>query len=940
MDVLSIIFLPGCPAAAAEPLQVEVPLLLRREQIVRRAEDVGVCLEIREEAFGFCSLPDLDTIRFLSQLFDDTQVGRDYSSLRLTDDRVRQRQIEAIGLPPTCSADAATLALEWREPMRFIGASLFRRLCATRSLEGRPSVASLIHRFLDQHPSRDQQTDQSTMQPSGCILLNFALLPPRDAWRDALMALPWEALFEPDHLAPLEVEYQIVIARCVDPRPQRLPAPFSREQPVPTLTVMPQGGASHRENLDDAEKQALPYRPDRHGDRLVWCDCPPPSLGSTSEALLAQLEQHRPVLLHYFGHGSFHDSDSRDPASNLLVDGPSLHATQLASYLRVPPLWLFSCFACHSGTAGDLRGLPLSSSRWSLVNALGDQIPVMLMMTVKIATTAAGVAGEAWYEALSAGRTVLYAARSMRVALWRHTQSRLSLGHDYWDPNIHAWWIPALYLRHPRWDSALVDNEQRLRLLMPEGEFKRPTTRQEDTIARVLDRFSRGRARVVVIHGEQDQASRTTLLHQIARLHPARHILLSAKVPQGQTARGRLTTLRQAITACLRQARGLHVHWSSLAAVSEEEQRLRYGEELAAPRDEAFWVLIDDIDRLTSTDNLEDADLGLELLRPLERADPWVRFIVTTRTPLFDRLLTAAMRDPELCELEPIKPLYQQPQPYTHDYDRLVAHLANQDLKQRILDLLIGLGVPVTRATVARYCEDAVAGSEFDVDSALTSLAQDGLLAQRPPDELYRLVIEQRVLQRWGEDPTKVRMRTNIQTWCNQWYEASLRLALPRVRNTATAIGLPEDLLRLILSQKDELYEIRPRAAAYEIVDHNFVDQLGSNTIPTPYHWWLLMLKLAVHYGHQDLMTAYIKRRLADGTPYTPADQGVLNLILGWLTGDEDISDRVARMLELLDVSASACPSASISYVPPRVDRGLSLRLRSGSSLEFGRPTG
>jgi len=862
---------------------------------VRWERLVEAQLEIHREAFGCCSLLTPEAAKLLSELLDDTQAGRDYSNRRFTEDPALRDLLVKMGLPLAASPDEAP-GPQWHEPARWVGLYLFQALCATSSPEGRPSVGALIGDFLDGTRHGPGQP------PDSCICFSFALLPPHDPWRDALLALPWEALFEPERPAPLQIEHRLVIARSVDPYPNQKPAPLDLTRPVPALALIPRAGVDERADLRGAEERARPYRADLHAALPVWCDCPPPTPGLGRADLAGQLDRHRPLLLHYCGHGDFQDWDNRQPFSSLQIDETPLHATEVDSYLRNAPVWLFSCFACHSGTAGGGSGEPLSSDRWSLVNALGDRIPALLMMTLKITARAAGVAGEAWYQGLFAGETMLRAAHTMRHALWNHAQQQFAERDGYLDPNAHAWWIPALYLRHPRWNCPLVDHEQRHKRLMPVGEFKEPNSTQQATIDEVLSYFSRGRARVVVIHGEQDGASRTTLLHQIARQlesegvqqaaqRPPRHLLVSAKVPDGHTAHTWLAAIRQAIIARLRQSRREHVHWSGLAPQAAGAQHEIYSRELAAPREEPFWVLIDDIDALTSPKSQGGADLGMELLRPLGPIDPRIRFIVTTREPVFYRLLTSDPRDPVEYVEKSIPVLYSEREPYTSHYDTLRGYLeapANYP-KRKILGLLMVLGVPVSRATLEHFGENSAVARGDDLDMVLGQLIGDGVLTEE--GERYRLAIEPEIMDRWLHDPHPhtIELRNELYKWCDAWYEERVADALRRVGHAPDQIDLPDDLFRFIMTfgLPEQTYR---RRELLEIVDYNFNQAVEKGELPIPYRWWLLMLKMALHYGHSELLVKYIERRLAGPTPYTSADTKLLHLLLRWLGGEAGAS--------------------------------------------------
>jgi len=369
VDILSIIFLPKCVAPPENAPEADLPLLIRRERLTPDHQQSV----LTAETSGCCRLPTPRIVKVLRDLFDDTQTGRVYWDL--AQDEANREALRTLGLTEgvmNSVSPGPTGAL--KEPARFVGANLFRRLADTKSPEGRPSAQGLFQTFLDDHPP----APASAAPRLGCILINLSLLRVRNVWYDALLLLPWEALTEPEHPLPLQIERPIVIVRTVAADPYQQPLDLDLEQPLPMLTLLPRKGIS--DPIRNAELRARPYAPERHFQELVWCDCPEPQSGVERSDVGEAIHQHSPAALHYFGHGVFRPNDPGKPVSALQFDDGLLSALELSTRAQNCPIWLFSCFACHSGAPGDQSEQPLSSERWSIITTFSSMVPAMLMI--------------------------------------------------------------------------------------------------------------------------------------------------------------------------------------------------------------------------------------------------------------------------------------------------------------------------------------------------------------------------------------------------------------------------------------------------------------------------------------------------------------------------------------------------------------------------------
>ncbi|MCX7790467.1 MAG: ATP-binding protein [Chloroflexaceae bacterium] len=883
MDILSIIFLPECVAVPVDAFEADLPLLIRREQMTPD----GRRITLTAESSGCCRLPTPRTVRVLVDLFDDTQAGRTY--WMLAQDAENWRALHTLGLTDgLTSGDLSRPSGALGEPARFVGANLFRRLAATRSPEGRLSAQELIRAFLEDHkPDKDTRL--------GCILINLSLLKVRNDWYNALLLLPWEALTEPERPAPLQIERPIVIVRTIAANPYQPPEELNLEQPAPMLALLPRKAITPE--IRAAERRARPYAPRRHRQELVWCDCPKPRPGVRRAHLRKIFERHAPAALHYFGHGAFWPHDPGQLVSALQIDDALLGALELATQAHHCPIWLFSCFACHSGTPGDQSEQPLTSERWSIINTFSSSVPAMLMMTISISTTAAGVAGEAWYAALAGGATLLQAAHQMRRALWEH-----ALQHQgRWFGDRHAWWIPALYLRHPCWDRALVNHTAWKQRLQPPGQSYPPTRDQQEQIKAIFERLEHSRYRVVNVHGRTPQTSRTTLLHQIAeRLRAERkgHLLLSA--PGDGQAGGieRLAMLKNVIITRLRQARGLHAHWDGQSLKramfdnpTAEELHRRYVKALKAHRQKPFWVLIDDIDRLVEPQSQDGREPfpGLSLLPLHECGETQVRFIVTTQNPEFGRQLYINVLKLETDETLSIPRLFTQPRPYLHSKHAFMEWYRErkEHLSSRLLAMLLIADQALHETTMHAYCEMKELGERADVARALEHLESEELAArdgQRCQARLDRALVEH-----WAGDQATAGIRADIRAWFRRWYDQVARETLRKQHNV-----LPEDLFRLIL--KRSLFEM---PSGCEIADYNYGGTADRDN--ALYRWWLILLESAVRYGLKSSLADYVADLARSDVPYTACDRKILNYLESWLRGTASRDAFVPLMEEILD---------------------------------------
>lgn len=958
MDILSINFLPGCPLPAPGELVAKVPILVRWEQLgaevappssakaappaTSLAPNTAKPQNLPREAFGCCSLPTPELVGHLSYILELTQTGGTYSDLvehnpdykqawhtiaglgqlaaprRSVRTQRRRRALRTIAALGQSAAPDSWLASILNEPARIIGQALFRSLCAA---EGRPeySVGALINAFLEKHPhSGKNNAVPPADPPTGCILFNFAQLKLTQPWRGALLMLPWEALFEEERPSPLQLDRHLVIVRSVDPNPHRAPMDLKLDYPISTLALTPAQGMT--DDLIRAELQARPYHPERHATQLVWCDCPAPQRGLDREQLQHQLDQYQPQLLHYCGHGDYWlIADQRKPAQQLKLDdaNAALGAVELHALLSRSFPWLFSCFACHSGSTGnhEQNEQPHTSQRWSLLDALGADIPALLLMTNKIVAQAAGVAGAAWYDALAQGQTLLVAAQALRHALWREAHSRANADYAI----FHAWWIPALYIRHPRWDRALVDHaawDKRLKPSDPNhGAEVRLNARQEEYVARIWQTLAPSEhgqppRRIVVLHAVDPGVSRTTLLYALDRkLKLSRSessLLLSAKPIKlegkpAETPQERLKLLRSVITAHLRQGRYEHVHWQQLHQLHNDQQQAVYLQEIAAKHTRPTWILIDDFDHIKDYDGDDSYFLGLQLLQINNLFAYDVRFVVLT--------MGSSLRSDYLgehCESITIsKRLYEVSYHYHVDYQQLQAYLATHDggMQKFVIQLLIAVTGELSLLSIAEICKlVGMASGRESVAKTVDTLTQIGVvLVREAKDQVSspqahaskqrrcQLQLQTQCLQAWENDPANERLKTEVAIGLDAWLGQKVHSVF-KGEDDLLEEAFPIILQRAVADSK---------ILEYEVVDYNnrqieLKGQLGDE-LTWIYKWWIVLIRNAVEYQMKQELMLYIDQRLQDETPYSAADTEILRLIRTWLSNPQEAQESIGN---------------------------------------------
>jgi len=244
----------------------------------------------------------------------------------------------------------------------------------------------------------------------------------KDPRLDAIAALPWELLCDPETGDYLSLENSVV--RFLTLPRATLPPPVA---PPLRVLLMPS-------NPSDLRPLQLAHEHERIAG--AWRALPAVRV-ETVKADLASLREYLQAaeynVLHFMGHGEFGDE------GELLLeaaDGSSEPMTGriLGSVLRTAPsLRLVVLNACSSGEMPRRHGLDPYSSVASALVAAG--LPAVVAMQFPVFDETASIFSEKLYRRLAAGDSPEAAVTKGRLAI-----------HDH-DPESLEWATPVLYLR-------------------------------------------------------------------------------------------------------------------------------------------------------------------------------------------------------------------------------------------------------------------------------------------------------------------------------------------------------------------------------------------------------------------------------------------------------------------------------------------------------------
>jgi hypothetical protein len=271
-----------------------------------------------------------------------------------------------------------------------------------------------------------------------CVQIESDLREPELAW---LHELPWELLYDAETEEFLCLTDKVQVARYIDaPRPER-PRPAEL---ISILALVSDVNGRGYPKLDlDQELKNLDQAARQEGVRLVVLR------DAHRGALAAALAKEPFQVLHFLGHGWFNTAScegglvfqTTDHLADLIT-GRAL-ATELKNFRDLEMVFLNSCSTARTSSRREQS--PFLGAATALVLA---GVPCVIAMRAPVSDSAAIAFSSAFYQALSAGRSVEMAMYSGRMAVER-------LNH------YAEWAAPVIFLRR---SSAVVAGRRWRRL--------------------------------------------------------------------------------------------------------------------------------------------------------------------------------------------------------------------------------------------------------------------------------------------------------------------------------------------------------------------------------------------------------------------------------------------------------------------------------------------
>lgn len=361
---------------------------------------------------------------------------------------------------------------------RRVGQALYRALTAERGL------ATALH------TARAAATAQGTS-------LEWHLHLPAHAVE--LAALPWELLWA-DDAEPLLLSRGRVAActRYLDV-PHAVPPPPTGTPPLRVLLVVPHAHMPAALRAAEQAARAAVWQPALASGQLIVETLSPATRSTLYERL------HRaptPTVLHYFGHGRYHDGvgelllDPDDPASS---DDPAWTPASVLTPL-LGGVQMVSLLACQGAQVAAPASLLTAVA--PAFSAAG--VPVVLGMQLTVRTAAATRASDVLYRALLAGVSVQHAVALLRQALY------------VTEPEQVSWFVPVLYLRSHHTQPLYLLRRPPLPTPAPPLRVARPNVQQQ-VVARAGSRIVRAslhaqRAAQQQLHADGDSTISDTHL--------------------------------------------------------------------------------------------------------------------------------------------------------------------------------------------------------------------------------------------------------------------------------------------------------------------------------------------------------------------------------------------------------------------------------------------
>jgi hypothetical protein len=206
-----------------------------------------------------------------------------------------------------------------------------------------------------------------------------------------------------------------------------MPRPV-HQAPLRILALAPQAGIPSQVREEERQARRTAWKPLIDSGQVVMEELSPVTRAALVDALQSRTP---PDVVHYYGHGEYHDGEGMllldDPHDDECWTGASALMTLLGGVRMV------TLFACQGAMVARSGGLLTGVA--PALSAAGIPIVMGMQFTVRVnaATRASGV----MYRALAAGWSVQQAASLVRQALYVEENDRAS------------WYVPVLYVRTP-----------------------------------------------------------------------------------------------------------------------------------------------------------------------------------------------------------------------------------------------------------------------------------------------------------------------------------------------------------------------------------------------------------------------------------------------------------------------------------------------------------
>ena len=268
--------------------------------------------------------------------------------------------------------------------------------------------------------NQEQANRDSDLRKGLCLRLAFRLQPESSEWLDAranahceLASLPWELLYWPDRrrflgdAAIVQVVRELQTGRAAHERQTR------SVLRVLLVAANPEGTPPLNLKVEVAAIQSIFQRSPRIDFTFV---------GDASFQNVAwHLQQYKPHVLHFMGHGAFIDEAEKEVGAIVLQSEKGepdlIPAETLASLLRQSlTLQLVVLNACDSARIPRRRGADPFAGVSSAILMQG--VPAVAAMQFAISNQASKLFAKRFYESLVSGESMEQAMGAARQAMW------------------------------------------------------------------------------------------------------------------------------------------------------------------------------------------------------------------------------------------------------------------------------------------------------------------------------------------------------------------------------------------------------------------------------------------------------------------------------------------------------------------------------------------